>query len=180
MRKSLFSIVPFAAAAFLAVGMSGSVQGQDGACGEDPCDPCDSGCSCYLFGPEEAWTFSDECDPITIGGWVQMGYHDGTNPLGFNNRPHQVALHQSWAYAEKLADGSCGWDWGFRADLVYGIDGADTQAFGNRPGSWDFMNGFDHGSYSWAIPQFYGELASGDLSVKVGHFFTLVGYEVVT
>ncbi|MEK6239209.1 MAG: porin, partial [Planctomycetales bacterium] len=149
-------------------------------CGDPCCDPCDNGCSCYLFGPDEAWTFANECEAIQIGGWTQIGYHDGINPLGFNNRPNEIALHQSWAYAEKVADGRCGPDWGFRADIVYGIDGADTQAFGNSPGNWDFMNGFDHGAYSWAIPQLYGEFATGDLSVKVGQFFTLVGYEVVT
>jgi len=30
------------------------------------------------------------------------------------------------------------------------------------------------------MPQLYGEVAYGDWSVKVGHFYTLVGYEVVT
>ena len=26
---------------------------------------------------------------------------------------------------------SCSWDWGYRADLVYGVDAQKTQAFGN-------------------------------------------------
>ena len=65
--------------------------------------------------------------------------------------------------------------------MMYGIDANDTQAFGNPNGSWDFDNGFDHGSYGWAIPQAYFEVALGDsLSIKAGHFYTLVGYEVVT
>ena len=62
---------------------------------------------------------------------------------------------------------------------MYGTDGYDTQAFGNDPGEWDFQNGFDHGRYAFAIPQLYGVLEKGDLSIKFGHFFTLVGYEVV-
>jgi len=62
---------------------------------------------------------------------------------------------------------------------MYGTDGADTQAFGNDPGNWDYENGFDHGIYSWALPQLYGVVERGDLSVKFGHFYTLVGYEVV-
>ena len=84
-------------------------------------------------------------------------------------------------YAEKVADGSQGLDWGFRADVMYGIDSADTQAFGNNPGRWDFINGWDFGgTYGWAMPQLYGEIAAGDFSVIIGHFYTLLGYEVVT
>ncbi len=128
-------------------------------------------------GPK-AWTlFPEECE-FRIGGWKQAGYHDGSTGL-FNDRPGKLNLHQTWLWIENRADGEKGFDIGYRADIVYGIDGADTQAFGNPPGSWDFFNGFDHGAYSWAIPQLYGEVAIDNLSVKIGHFFTLIGYEVV-
>jgi hypothetical protein len=116
---------------------------------------------------------------IGIGGWYQTGYHNQNNTLGFNRHEDSYNLHQAWLYFEKVADGSEGFDWGFRADVMYGVDGADTQAFGNNPGAYDFMNGFDHGRYAWALPQMYAEVAMGDLSVKVGHFFTTIGYEVV-
>jgi len=128
----------------------------------------------------------DEGCGITFGGWVQMGFHDNNTPNGangvgsFNSHPDRFNLHQGWLYAEKVADGSDGLDWGFRADVMYGVDGADTQSFGNTPGRWDFQNGFDHGQYAWALPQLYAEVASGDWSLKLGHFYTLVGYEVVT
>ena len=96
----------------------------------------------------------------------------------FNNRPDDINLHQAWLFAEKsVSDES---PLGFRADLIYGIDGADTQSFGNDPGTFDFQNGFDHGRQSWAIPQLYGEAQLGEWNVKAGHFYTLVGYEVVT
>jgi hypothetical protein len=140
----------------------------DLGCGEGCGDGCGEGCS--LFG---------EGSGIEIGGWVQSGYHSKSNGL-FNDRPDEFNLHQAWLYAEKAADGSKGVDWGFRADVMYGIDAGDTQAFGNNPGRWDFQNGFDHGAYGWAIPQLYGEIAMGDLSVIAGHFYTLIGYEVVT
>ena len=124
---------------------------------------------------------------LSIGGWTQVGYHDTpTNLLSaqtaasFNNRQDRLNLHQQWLYVEKVADGSNGLDWGFRTDFMYGIDGTDTQAFGNPPGTWDFQNGFDHGAYSFALPQAYVELASGDWTLKAGHFYTLIGYEVVT
>ncbi len=114
---------------------------------------------------------------LDLGGWSQTGYHNRSTGM-FNNRPDQLQLHQQWFYAEKKADGEHGTDFGFRMDYVYGTDGPDTQAFGNPPGSWD--EGWDNGgAYGHAIPQLYGEIASGDFSVKVGHFFTPVGYEVV-
>ena len=130
----------------------------------------------------DPWTLSGflygDCEPtIDVGGWFQSGYHSQDNGL-FNNRPDDIQVQQAWLYAEKsVSDDS---PFGFRADLVYGIDGADTQAFGNNPGEWDFQNGFDHGIQSWAIPQLYGEAQLGEWNVKAGHFYTLVGYEVVT
>ena len=126
---------------------------------------------------------------ITIGGWVQMGYHNGVTPLSttrnqglaFNDHPHRFNLHQGWLFAEKVADGSCGLDWGCRADIMYGVDAAQTQSFGNPAGSFDFGGSWTRGGgYGFALPQLYGELASGDWSVKIGHFYTLIGYEVVT
>lgn len=150
----------------------------DCGCASCECETCDW---CDLGDP---WALSDhlcdECSDISIGGWTQLGYHDRANaPLMFNTNPHEINLHQQWFYAEKLADGECGTDWGFRFDILYGLDGENTQAFGNPPGTWDFQNGFDHGIYHWAIPQLYAEVASGDWNWKVGHFFTPAGYEVV-
>ncbi len=158
---------------------------------KDSCDSCGGkgdgkggkgGCSCYLFGPSEPFEFSsgDNCLGIKFGGWTQFGYHNKASYHDFfNQNPNQVHLHQQWLYAERVADGSCGWDWGFRTDVLYGIDANNTQGFGNNPGVWDFQNGFDHGVYGFALPQVYAEVAKGDLSVKVGHFYTLIGYEVV-
>lgn len=153
------------------------------SCGCESCTAiaaCDD-CACDTGGSDcEPWTLfnQDNCYGIGIGGWISAGYHSQSNGQ-FNNRPDEFNLHQAWLYAERVADGSCGLDWGFRVDAMYGIDGTDTQAFGNNPGNWDYQNGFDHGPYSFALPQAYVELAAGDLSLKIGHFFTLVGYEVV-
>ncbi len=131
----------------------------------------------------DPWDFSDtvlgEDSDIDIGGWTQWGYTSESTGL-FNTNPDRINNHQSWIYLEKATDGSEGIDFGGRVDVMYGTDSMDTQAFGNRPGNWDFMNGFDNGAgYGWAFPQAYLEVAYGDLSVKAGHFFTLLGYEVV-
>jgi hypothetical protein len=156
------------------------------ACGCEVACGCNSCCNCYLFGDGEAWELmsGDNCHGLKIGGWMQAGYHSHATPLSsvygeglsFNDVPHQVNLHQAWLYAEKaLDDTDCAWDWGYRVDFLYGTDAQKTQAFGG-PG-WD--NDWDHGVYGFALPQAYLEFGRGDLSVKVGHFYTLIGYEVV-
>lgn len=169
---------------------------------DNSCDPCcgDScGCGSEVaasgifsgIGPGIVENFSLasllglECSSIEVGGWTQFGYHDNVTPLStvpgeglsFNDVPDNVNLQQQWFYVGRTADGSNGADLGFRADFVYGTDAQKTQAFGNPAGSWDID--WDHGVYGWAIPQLYGEVAVGDMAVKIGHFFTPVGYEVV-
>ncbi|MCC6508157.1 MAG: porin [Pirellulaceae bacterium] len=117
---------------------------------------------------------------ITLGGWTSVGYHTQANPASFNTYPDRVQLGQQWLYAEKIADGSEGLGLGGRIDYVYGTDAPDTQAFGIPNNHFD--NGWDNNNntgYGHAMPQLYGEVAMGDLSVKVGHFFTIIGNEVV-
>ncbi|MCM2373070.1 porin [Aporhodopirellula aestuarii] len=154
-----------------------------GYCTDESCG-CDeaggfllNGCQCDLGEP---FSLFGEAHGITVGGWTQFGYHTKAVPL-FNNRPDEYQLHQAWLYAEKAIDTSSGFDFGGRIDYVYGTDAQDTQAFGINNDHWD--NDWDHGStdngYGHALPQVYGEIGYGDLSVKFGHFFTLIGYEVV-
>ena len=77
-----------------------------------------------------------------IGGWTQFGYHDQQTPLStargdlraFNDVPKDLNLQQQWFYLGKQADGSRGWDWGFRADILYGTDAQKTQEIGRA--SW--------------------------------------------
>lgn len=116
--------------------------------------------------------------PINFGGWTQWGYTNRSDGV-FNTHPHKFNNHQTWLYFQKTMDAAEGFDWGFRVDALYGVDAQNTQAFGNPPGNWDFQNGFDHGIYGFAIPQLYLEAGYKDFSVKAGHFFTLLGYEVV-
>ncbi len=165
----------------------------------DPCNSCyscnDCGCGLGLDG-----LFGGCClgEPITlkshllcedsawnVGGWTQIGYHDEASLLpNFNVHPDRVNLHQQWFFLEKVASASeCEWDFGFRGDIMYGVDAADTQAFGNTVDGAGNNRGFDsdwdHGIYGFALPQLYAEVARGDLSVKLGHFYTIVGYESV-
>jgi hypothetical protein len=115
---------------------------------------------------------------FTIGGWTNVGYHAYANNFSFNNYPRNVQLQQQWFYAERKANGDDGLGVGGRIDYLYGTDAPDTQAFGLSTPNWD--NTWDNGAhYGHAIPQLYGEVAMGDLSVKLGKFFTIIGNEVV-
>jgi hypothetical protein len=122
---------------------------------------------------------------IEIGGWISSGIYQnqyGANdngPLTMRNYADGYTLDQMWVYAEKKADnGGSGLAFGGRVDFMWGADGPDTQCFGD--GGWDggWMTSNDN-NYGSALPQLYAEIAYNDLRVKVGHFYTIIGYEVV-
>jgi len=182
----------FAVAAIACMANASLVYGQDYAPAEYPMEyPSQPGAG-YEYGPE---CYDGACEPCgncqkpscfekcfdswVFGGWSQIGYHSYDSGRRFNNHADRVNLHQMWLYAEKVADGSKGIGFGGRFDYVYGVDAQDTQAFGDNDGHWD--GDWDHGIYGFAMPQFYGEMAIGEkASIKFGHFYTMIGYEVVT
>ncbi len=165
------------------------------------------GCCGSIFGGElgEPWTlisvFDDGCgnnrfkdNGWIIGGHSQMGYSNRPDGAFTGNGPYLnqkewgiLALNQQYLYFGKVADGSKGFDWGFRTDIMYGVDGNEGQSFGNvNGGKYDYLHGYggpgdpnSMGPYEWAFPQMYAEVAMGNLTVKGGHFYTIVGYEVV-
>jgi len=120
-----------------------------------------------------------EDSPIDFGGWVSFGLSTDSTGL-FNKNPDNFNNRQSWLYLEKSVDGSEGFDIGGRFDAVYGSDAQDTQSFGNSRGKYDYQDSFDNGQDGFALPQAYVEMAYKDLTLKGGHFYTLLGYEVVT
>lgn len=139
-----------------------TVLADDIGCFEETCESC------------SAWEF---------GGWLSSGIfsnaHGAANngPLGFNQISNGYNLDQLWFHAEKVADtGGCGIDWGFRADFIFGVDGPGTQAFGGR--GWD-TKWNTSSQYGSALPQLYAELAIDDLTIQLGHFYTIIGWEVV-
>ena len=162
----------------------------DPTCGAaDPCADCGDGCDCGsgcgggIVGAIEGISLASLLglsadSPLVIGGWSQWGYHNDNDGV-FNTHPDLFQAQQQALYAGWTADGSDGLGLGGRVDVMYGTDASNTQSFGNPPASFDYQHGWDHGIYGWAIPQAYVEAAVGDFSVKVGHFYTLMGYQVV-
>ncbi len=156
--------------------------GCDAGCSDSCCGGCCGGGGLFQCCLGDPWDLGGVLfcpdSGYDIGGWMQFGAHSSNDGV-FNTRPGRVDLQQGYMYFEKLAANECGWGFGGRFDVLYGTDAQNTQAFGNPPGSWDFLNGFDHGAYGWAFPQAYAEIAYKKLSVKLGHFYTLLGYQVV-
>lgn len=165
------------------------------ACGECAAGPsCGQGCGrcCGLFGcgcdPGQPYSLFKNCWltqslGISVGGWVQQGItfngkHPAdrfNGPITTNDRDREYMLNQAWLYFNRptKTDG-CGWDLGGRVDVVYGEDWRFGQCYGleNRIDSPDSF-------YGLILPQFYGEVAYNDLTVKAGHFAAFVSYEVV-
>ena len=142
----------------------------EASCGELSC--CDSMSKC-----------GKKIAELELSGWISSGifgnaYGAANNgPLGFNDVGDGYTLNQLWKSIGKAADtGGCGTDWGVKFDYLFGVDAPDTQCFGDN--TWDsgWNSARDYGS---AIPQLYGEFAINDLTIKAGHFYTIIGWEVV-
>ncbi|WP_347989215.1 porin [Methylomonas sp. AM2-LC] len=139
---------------------------------------------------------------LKMGGWLETSIsandnarHDGFNgPVTFQDRTSELQLNQLNAFLQKsiTASGDA-FDWGGRFDVMFGSDSIFTQAYGNPSfnphsgipaprGDWDLKLTGDR-FYGLALPNAYAEfnLPMGEgLGVKIGHFYTPVGYEVVT
>lgn len=159
-------------------------------CAAPACDTgCDSGCdSICNTCCDEPWKLMPELPGgITVDGWIAAGatYNadrpaDRFNgPLSFNDR-NEVQLNQLYVTIGRATDPCKCFSVGGQVDLLYGTDYIFTQAVGleTRRNGNPKWNARDH--YGLAMPQMFLEFAYNDLSVKVGHFYTIIGNEVVT
>ncbi len=134
--------------------------------------------------------------------WIAGGYTyndadppGGFNgPLTFNDFSNEGQMNQLYLSFGRAVD-KCNrcWDIGGRVDVLYGTDyffttadGLETEEDG-RP-HWNSddgsrrRGGYTYADYGVAMPQAYGELfipLGTGLSVKIGHFYTPLGYESV-
>jgi hypothetical protein len=162
-------------------------------CTSSGCTSSGSDC-CAMECPEaeEPWRLfghcNENCHNISFRGWVNggiMGNSDSPDsrfngPVTFYDRSGEGQLSQLYFLAEKTLDTACGPDWGFRIDALYGTDyrfnlSRGLSAYDNFTAKWDSSR-----FYGFDIPQAYVELGVDDWSVKIGHFYTIIGYEVVT
>ncbi|MCC7084129.1 MAG: porin [Pirellulales bacterium] len=170
---------------------------KDNCCKKNHCLPlikCEECCPLKCEDKEICRIFDDCCclksHDMTITGWLSGGVV-GTDrapadrfngPVTFPDRNGEGQLNQAWLALERaVPKDNSGFYLGGRVDYFYGSDylyttaaGLDGTPMGNI-GRWDNNNAL----YGSALPQFYVETAFDDLKIKWGHFFTIIGYEVV-
>lgn len=131
-----------------------------------------------------------------FGAWVDFGYTHNfddprnrrNDPVTFNFRTKRLLLNQLNLYLERAVSAEDSWDIGGRVDVMIGTDAPFTQATslefsdaGRQKIVGDTSK--DHNLTRFAFPQFYLEVYApyfGGITAKLGHFYTIIGYEVVT
>lgn len=138
-----------------------------------------------------------------IGGWINGGatfnpsQTDGFNgPVIMADQANRFQLNQFNLFIQRpiKTEGKT-WDFGGRFDFMFGTDAIFTQAFGvpafdvntGHPldrNNWDLNLCCSSISrtYGIALPQAYAEAyapVGNGLNVKIGHFYTPLGYETV-
>ncbi|MBX9626888.1 MAG: porin, partial [Gemmataceae bacterium] len=123
---------------------------------------------------------------LRVRGWLDGGgIYNTANPNSRFNGPYNAVdrnqepmFNQAYGVFEYVlpTDGSAGL--GARLDLLYGNDFllAQSPGFEVGPAGQPKWNGT---YYGLALPQAYVQAGTEALSVKLGHFYTVVGYEGV-
>jgi hypothetical protein len=133
-----------------------------------------------LFGASEETPFID------VKGWLSQGITFNTTssssfngPVTFNDRSGEYQLNQlSLVFERAVEQSGDDWNLGGRVDLMYGTDSAFTTSVGFD----DNITSSSYRYYTMAIPQAYLETnipVLDGVKFKAGHFYTLIGYEVV-
>jgi hypothetical protein len=164
--------------------MSGRLlMGGGGSC--EPCTACADACEEPACEPWRLFC-QKEC-AFNAYGWISGGIMGNSQspqsefngPTTFPDQWHGQG-NQFYAIVEKAVDtGGCGWDWGGRVDVLYGTDYIFTQAIGLETRDDGSPRWNSNPDYGVAMPQAYAELGYNNLSIKGGHFYTPIGYEVV-
>ena len=172
------------------VGCDGSGCDASG-CGDPSCPDCGP-----IPGPLGAG-LGRLIDSIGWYGWLSQGFTWNSDspadrfngPLTFNDRSNEYQMNQLYTVLERQVcrDGR-DWDFGGRADLLYGTDyffvtslGLETHPDGTpRWNSESGPRGDGAALYGLALPQLYAEFyapACYGLSARIGHFYSILGYE---
>ncbi|MGA2061704.1 MAG: outer membrane beta-barrel protein [Thermoguttaceae bacterium] len=125
------------------------------------------------------------CTKINVTGWLDMGLTGNPEnpPSRYNgtlapNDRNEFQFNQLYMVMEKaLKTDDCCWDIGGRVDLMYGTDYIYCESLGfetNPDGSPKWNAGIDYGL---AMPQIYVDIGYGKMDLKVGRFYTIIGYE---
>jgi len=133
------------------------------------------------------WFLFGEYPRGGVYGWLDGGYVGNfaspaskfNGPYNAVDRANEPMMNQAYLIAEQRLPSDDSWGVGARADLLYGEDFPLGMSSGwevNPSGQGNWNSGQ---YYGLAMPQLYGEVGNQDLSLKLGHFYTIVGYEGV-
>jgi len=124
---------------------------------------------------------------VSLTGWWEQGAtlnsdvptNNSNRPVGFNDRANESMINQVYLSLSRKAEfNPYDHGFGFQLDLFWGADARFTKASGLDSG-W-----LDHrGIYQLSMPQMYVEFYlpyDGGIDVKLGHFYSILGYESVT
>ncbi len=150
------------------------------------CEPCTpAGCAkkpslWYCDGYVESGLYVNEYgqkNRYTDGYLPGPDWWSGNTGMLQNTQHADYQLNQLFVAFGKKLDTKRGWDVGGRMELMYGTDAAFMQSAGleraTSHGQWV------DGDYFTAISQMYAEVGYKNFSVKVGKFYTTVGYESI-
>ncbi|MDR4516623.1 MAG: porin [Nitrosomonas sp.] len=128
---------------------------------------------------------------VKFGGWAEIGFtgnidnpRGNNGPVTFNRGPNEFRLQQVYGYLEREVNKNTDtFSIGFRADLLFGSDARYTFA-SNFDADENFTGRILNGTsqHQLAFPQAYVDVyvpVGNGLTVSLGHFYTLIGYEVV-
>lgn len=171
---------------------------QNQCCPEDPFCRCGVGDAFKLLTRPQAGYQDWPTSRITIGGWVDAGWMwnpdnptNGSNaPVLFSDRADAFGVRQLYLFAERKIACTNTWDIGGRVDLLYGMDAYyytanGLETWGNGMPRWNKTSrvtgrGAGNQWYGLAMPQLYAEIGTpwlGGFTVKMGHFYSPIGFE---
>lgn len=143
--------------------------------------------SARLLKPEPSGVtrFFPQDTSIRARGWVDAGYtYNTSSPTSHFNGPYNAIdrnipqLNQLYLILDRPLQPGGAWSIGGRVDVLYGYDFFLAQSNGLERRA----NGTPHWNqnhYGLAIPQAYAEIGNDKVSLKIGHFYTIIGYEEV-
>ncbi|MDO5565421.1 MAG: outer membrane beta-barrel protein [Planctomycetia bacterium] len=136
----------------------------------------------------EQYTYSEETPcvlaPLDINGYLNAGYFGNTNGSVYNGNANTGAesggaLNGTYlSIGKSVENNCCGFDFGFKTDIAFGEDTRFMRV--NSGLDEDWYTGHDrrrNDTYGFALPQAYIDVAMNQWLVRVGHFYTPLGYE---
>jgi hypothetical protein len=153
-----------------------------------------------LFDDSNGHNYLDDYG-LKLHGWVGQSFtfnpdrpDTRTNgPVSFTDRANEYQLNQVYLIFERVLDQTKeDIQFGGRVDALFGSDyffttsrGLEleqdgTQRWNSQDGPNRTVFGPDNGRlHGFALPQGYAEIAGYNSSVKIGHFYTILGFDVV-